>query len=310
MITRNFGIEMEIADITQRQALNALRDAGLRAEIEGYNHDTRPHWKIVTDSSVRNGFEVVSPILRGEQGLREAENAATALETAGAKINTTCGLHVHFDSASLGVNEIRAIATRYARHETEIDAFMPSSRRGDANQYCRGTRRIFESAAFQRAETIDELIDAQGSRYFKLNLQSYRRHQTIEFRQHSGTVSAEKISNWVRFLNGFIDESCRLSRGTANLPTLKGAQAKLVNLIAENGQSADFLQESLNLLPHSLRAAISYLRRAGIGIECARRNGQTIYRLAQGAAQIADTLFTGIDESIRNFYSNRAAALA
>jgi biotin operon repressor len=83
-----------------------------------------------------------------------------------------------------------------------------------------------------------------------------------------------------------------------------------VSLLADEGRSADFLQETLNLLPHSLRAAISYLRRAGVGIESARRNGQTIYRLAQGAAQVADTLFNGIDESIRNFYSNRAAALA
>ncbi|MDR1489866.1 MAG: amidoligase family protein [Desulfovibrio sp.] len=310
MIARNFGIEMELADITQTQALSALRSAGLRAEIEGYNHIARPHWKIVTDSSVRNGFEVVSPILRGEHGLQEAESAATALETAGAKINTTCGLHVHFDAAGLEVNEIRTIATRYAKHEAEIDAFMPRSRRGDANTYCKSTRRIFESAAFQSAETVDELIDAQGSRYFKLNLQSYRRHQTIEFRQHGGTVNAEKIHNWVYFLNGFITESRCRSRGCANLPTLKGAQAKLVSLLADEGRSADFLQETLNLLPHSLRAAISYLRRAGVGIESARRNGQTIYRLAQGAAQVADTLFNGIDDSIRNFYSNRAAALA
>ena len=300
MITRNFGIEMEIAAITQQQALNALRGAGLKAEIEGYNHTSRGHWKIVTDASVTNGFEVVSPILRGEQGLREAETAASALEAAGAKINKTCGLHVHFDAARLAANEIHAIATRYARHEREIDAFMPRSRRGNENTYCQSTCRIFESAAFQNATTIDQMMDIQGSRYFKVNLQSFRRHRTIEFRQNGGTVNAEKIGNWVRFLNGFIDESCRLSRGTASLPSLKGAQVKLVNLIAENGQSADFLQERLNLLPHSLRAAISYLRRAGVGIECARRNEQTIYRLAQGAAQIADSLFSGIDANIRN----------
>jgi hypothetical protein len=256
---------MEIAAITQQQALNALRGAGLKAEIEGYNHTSRRHWKLVTDASVTNGFEVVSPILRGEQGLQEAETAATALETAGAKINTTCGLHVHFDAAGLAANEIRVIATRYARHESEIDAFMPKSRRGNANTYCQSTRRVFESAAFQNADTIDRMMDIQGSRYFKVNLQSFRRHQTIEFRQHSGTVSAEKISNWVRFLNGFINESCRLSRGTASLPSLKGSQAKLVSLIAEDGRSADFLQESLSLLPHSLRAAVSYLRRAGVG---------------------------------------------
>ncbi len=310
MITRKFGIEMEIAGISQTQALNALREAGLAAKIENYNHDTRPNWKIVTDASVRDGFEVVSPILNGETGLREAETAANALEAAGAKINRSCGLHVHFDAANLSARAIQTIATRYARHEREIDAFMPKSRRGNANTYCKSTKQIFESATFQNASSIEEMIGIQQSRYFKVNLQSFRRHRTIEFRQHAGTVSAEKIGNWVRFLNGFIEESCRQSQATANLPSLKGAQAKLVNLIAENGQSADFLQERLNILPHSLRAAISYLRRAGVGIECARRNGQTIYRLAQIATQITDSLFNGIDESIRNFYSNRAAALA
>lgn len=46
-------------------------------------------------------------------------------------------------------------------------------------------------------------------RYFKINLQAYLRHGTIEFRQHSGSANATKVCNWVRFLQAFIDESCR-----------------------------------------------------------------------------------------------------
>lgn len=201
---------------------------------------------------------------------------------------------------------------------------MATSRRADNNNYCKSTRRIFlENPAFTNARTVLDLVHAQCGRYYKLNLQSYTRHHTIEFRQHQGTVSAEKIGNWVRFLNGFIDESRRIANGTESAPAaanqpnllnLNGAQARLAGLLAGEGQSADVLQSTLSLLPHSLRAAISYLRKAGVAIESSRRNGQTMYRLAAAAATVAtraaDTLFAGIDADLQRFYRRRATAFA
>ena len=52
-----------------------------------------------------------------------AARVATALNKAGATINQTCGLHVHFDAAELSVNDVRTICERYAKHEAQIDAF-------------------------------------------------------------------------------------------------------------------------------------------------------------------------------------------
>jgi hypothetical protein len=43
-----------------------------------------------------------------------------------------------------------------------------------------------------------------GSRYYKLNLSAINVHGTIEFRQHSGTVNAEKAVNWVKLTAGFM----------------------------------------------------------------------------------------------------------
>ena len=48
-----------------------------------------------------------------------------------------------------------------------------------------------------------------GSRYFKLNVQSYWRHGTVEFRQHSGTVEFGKIRNWLLFCARLVDFSKR-----------------------------------------------------------------------------------------------------
>ena len=36
---RSFGIEMEFNGLTMQQSLTALRNAGLKAQIEGYNHN-------------------------------------------------------------------------------------------------------------------------------------------------------------------------------------------------------------------------------------------------------------------------------
>ena len=84
-MNRKFGIELEIVGISQEAARKAMQAVNIKVHQEGYNHNTKKHWKIVPDGSVHNGFEVVSPILQGEAGLEEAEIVARALEDAGAR---------------------------------------------------------------------------------------------------------------------------------------------------------------------------------------------------------------------------------
>lgn len=40
-----------------------------------------------------------------------------------------------------------------------------------------------------------------------MNAESYLRHKTVEFRQHSGTTDYEKIANWINFLRKLIQYS-------------------------------------------------------------------------------------------------------
>lgn len=69
---------------------------------------TRPgdHWKLVTDSSLQgnNTFELVSPILVGENGLKELETVCWVLDICNAKVNDSCGFHVHMDAASFNLD--------------------------------------------------------------------------------------------------------------------------------------------------------------------------------------------------------------
>lgn len=304
-----FGIELELIGITREQAIAALTGVGIEVREEGYNHETRRHWKIVSDASVRGGFELVSPVLQGEAGLEEARKAATALDDMGATVNRNCGYHVHLDAAGLTANDIRAIVTRYADHESEIDAFMPQSRRGNENTYCGSIRSLARSERFQRAETIRDLVNAQGGRYFKVNLQSYYAHGTIEFRQHSGTINATKVTNWILFLQQFT-EGCRTPAST-EIAVRGGVQGRLAAMLAEGPTTLEALQERFGWLPHTARATVARLRRTGLQVAAIKMDGKPGYKLiGNEPTTLTIGLYNGIDANIAEFYRNRTAVFA
>ncbi|WP_345117732.1 amidoligase family protein [Hymenobacter algoricola] len=213
--TRSFGVEIEAYGVTRETLLAELRAQGLEAHGEGYNHSTRSHWKIVSDASVSgaHAFELVSPVLRGYEGLEDLARACRALKNTGAQVNDSCGLHVHLGAQDLTVENMRQLFRNYLVLETSIDKLVPASRRGSANTYCKSLQRARTMAAAEQqilaATTAEQLSAAAngGCRYHKVNFQSYRRQGTIEFRQHSGTMNFEKISFWVKFLANLVDYS-------------------------------------------------------------------------------------------------------
>lgn len=103
------------------------------------------------------------------------------------------------------------------------------------------------------------------------------------------------------------------------MPRLQPRLEAIVNLLAAHpgGLSSDFLQGALNLQRHSLRASLTFIRRAGVDIETRRQNGQTFYRLSsslqtaehQNTSLNDDTLFAGIAPDVALFYRNRALVL-
>ena len=198
---RNFGIEIEAYNCTRERLARELNAAGIRVQVEGYNHtDHADHWKLVTDSSLSGNdtFELVSPILHGEQGIEELEKVCWVLDLCNAKVNDSCGLHVHIDAAEFDLQTWKNLIITYKRLEKVIDNFMPQSRRD--NRYCQALTTISETT-INRASNIGELRAAfDYDRYHKINLEAYVRHRTVEFRQHGGSINFTKMSAWIHFL--------------------------------------------------------------------------------------------------------------
>lgn len=127
----------------------------------------------------------------------------------------------------------------------------------------------------------------------------------------------------MRFLGEFIDQCKRpaapspAAAPAVERPALSGVQARLAEMFAAQGTvSLAAMCENFRWQPHTARAAVTRLRRAGLRISPVRENDQPAYRLEGGHASTApapehtDSLWTGISERVIRFYQRRAAVLA
>lgn len=201
-----FGIEIEAYNFTRDSLIREGRANGVAVRSEHYNHDDgHAYYKMVYDSSIRgeNSNEVVSPILKGRNGLDSLKALCNALNSIGAKVNRSCGLHVHIGAANMTDEHFCRLVRNYQNIELAIDSFMPQSRKGNNNEYCMSLRGINIGDVTTKSGMIARL----GTRYRKVNAEAYMRHKTIEFRQHSGTTEYEKIAHWVMFLAKLVEYS-------------------------------------------------------------------------------------------------------
>jgi hypothetical protein len=203
---RSFGIELEIYGATREDLIREITRAGIEIEAQSYNHLTSTKWKIVTDGSISgaNGNEIVSPVLSGLDGIEQIKKVCIGLNRANAKINNSCGFHVHFGAMDFNLDNFKNLLTSYTHLESKFDEIQPASRRANNNTYCKNISSIARTkemaiTKIKSATSISNLRTSvfNGGRYFKLNVQSFERHGTVEFRQHSGTTTFSKIKNWI-----------------------------------------------------------------------------------------------------------------
>ena len=94
-----FGVEVEVTttNITREELSSYLKEKNVEVtSTRSYTHEITKGYKVVTDSTV-SGFEVVSPILKGEEGLKSMERMVDALkEHPNVSVDRHCGVHVHF----------------------------------------------------------------------------------------------------------------------------------------------------------------------------------------------------------------------
>ena len=125
-------------------------------------------------------------VLVPRSDIRELELVCKFLEKGQAKVNQSCGLHVHLDFRNKETH-LETAASRLTNSLKELALLVPSTRRD--NSYCVLGRNEVEA----------------GSRYSAVNLHAFKKFKTLEVRLHSGTTNFRKISSWMLILSNIID---------------------------------------------------------------------------------------------------------
>lgn len=209
-----FGVEIEFFGANYVTVIERLRAAGISvADFSGYTHKVIAQWKVTTDLSVTmdgtglyRGLELVSPILYGDEGLDELQKVYEVLNSCGAKVDKTCGTHVHFDIADFTVQNCKNFLNLFYNYQGVINYLVPPSRR--RNEFCNPLKKADLVKINQDwISSIRDIAYVICTRYSKVNLQSYVKYGTIEIRQHGGTLEFDKMEAWIILMYQLLDSA-------------------------------------------------------------------------------------------------------
>ncbi len=229
---QKFGVENEMTGITRKQAAGVISD--LFESIPRYvggGYDAwevkdreGKAWKLMSDASIRcervtgknasesagrdYAVELVSPPLTYDE-IPKLQEVIRVLREAGAKVNSSCGMHVHVDAANHNRNSLKnLIGIMYQKEDMLFKALKVNESR--ASRWCQKVREpmLKKARRLNADETRDltrlENIWYEGNygrrtdhyndtRYYALNLHSVFYRGTVEFRCFNATLHAGRV---------------------------------------------------------------------------------------------------------------------
>lgn len=226
LVARAFGIELEFNRGTyqghnmRHDIVAACTAQGIRAAVEDYNHQTRPHWKMTTDATVTGG-EFVSPIMAGDTAsLDEVRDVIRIIRDHGGEATAGVGMHVHHNVTDFTTPEMRRnLIDCLQSSEYALSRFVLPARLNGSVSCSAQTMDAYEWDTIRRyveritPGTESHLHNHEGSavgRYRFFNIGTpMRKYGTVEFRGLGATLHAGKMRVWVRMGQAII-EAARL----------------------------------------------------------------------------------------------------
>ena len=184
----------------------ASRSVGREEDVKDIDHRK---WNVVFDATC--GWEIVTPILKGESGFLAVLKFLSILDSSGIlkklklEVNSDTGTHVHlgwnFKEPWIVQNLLRFMRA----YESALFTLVPPSRvvdaSGQVSQFCAPISTRFsedEIADLGTKREISTIFRDYEERYHSVNLTKYSSPiQVLEVRLHGGTVEAHKILLWL-----------------------------------------------------------------------------------------------------------------
>lgn len=231
MKNQNFGIEIELTGITRKEAATVMANyfGNRGVSNEGGSYDTYcafdqqgRKWKAMSDASIRKetkdghatqdraySCEIVSPICQYAD-IETVQEIVRLLRKAGARANSSCGIHVHIDAAPHTAQSLRNLANIFAsREDMLVHALGIEAAR---MHYCKKAdgefmKRLNAAKPANRTQlqriwyngNDESGIHYSQTRYRMLNFHAVFSKGTVEFRCFNGTTHAGEIKAYIQF---------------------------------------------------------------------------------------------------------------
>jgi len=213
----NFGIEIEMTGLTRSKAARVLADYfGTSTNYDNsVNDQSGRKWKIEYDGSITPSggddtkVELVSPICTYED-IETIQEITRRLRKAGARGNSSTGIHIHVNGADHNANSLRNLTNiMVAKEDLLVEAIAVKA---DRMSYCEKADEEFIKRVNKRIPRTKEQFmqrwyeghseprtrNYHPSRYRILNIHSMTTKGTVEFRcfnsqeaiRHAGILKA------------------------------------------------------------------------------------------------------------------------
>lgn len=291
--TLTFGIEIECVGLDTSVAARALHNGGISCRDTGYTHGHMDTWKVVPDGSLssRGGgsCEVVSPILRGSDGLAEVRSVMKLLREAGATTNASCGMHIHIGVNTLTQSQQANVIRAYHHWQGAFVPFLATRRLTSSYSKFRSTGAAdliadaWEQGGMQNAYAMR----SAGDRYYAMNLASFQRYGTFEFRSHQGSLNGTNAAAWIAMHLAFVDSAANNGITAAMATDCNGASLMpnpsqqydidrgwnfAAARLAEHKDAALYMNAHLKMLGYLQSEACDYLRTRAGNVPASGRN--------------------------------------
>lgn len=170
-------------------------------------------WRVMADASLSAGrdlqAEVVSPILRYED-IETVQQVVRAVRACGAKVDPSCGLHIHIGSKELGVDGLVNLTKMIHKQQDLIHTAL-GIQQHRLSRWCRPVETaLIERIERNRPRTLEDLNIAwygyrntapqhyDQTRYHGLNLHNVYYRNTVEFRWFEATLHAGKVKAYIQ----------------------------------------------------------------------------------------------------------------
>jgi hypothetical protein len=254
-----FGVEIETTRLGAERAARAIHEI-VGGTVSGYGDRWTTtdrqgrEWKCVPDGSISdytNGTEVVTPPLRHSHDMGTLQAVVRNLRARGARVDSSCGIHVHVGLTSMGRTEkeqtraVKNLCNIVHKHEEHINIAIGCG----AGRQAQWAKTLPESfvKGIKKARKLDDILahyydkcgkypetrdmltysrivpggyGAHGhycnARYSGLNLHNLKYRtgnaRTVEFRLFDATLHAGKVRAYVTFCLAMAARAANVSR--------------------------------------------------------------------------------------------------